>query len=260
MITIAVIAQKGGVGKTSSAHAIGIGLAKYHSAKVLFVDTDAQGNLSRTMEADNSGTSGADALEVLTGRATVAEAIQRTPHGDIVASSPALSGADREPSLAKVGREYRLKKALEAVSEAFDYCIVDTPPALSIITVNALTAADKVIIPAQADDYSLEALSRLRETIETVKAYCNPSLSVDGILLTRYNGRAVISREIADMMEAEAAALNTRIYQTRVRECTAVKEAQAVREDIYSYSPRSNAAKDYRAVIDELIGGAQDDS
>lgn len=81
---------------------------------------------------------------------------------------------------------------------------------------------------------------------------------MDGILLTRYNGRAVISREIADMMEAEASALNTRIYQTRVRECTAVKEAQAVREDIYSYSPRSNAAKDYRAVIDELIGGAQD--
>lgn len=258
MITIAIIAQKGGVGKTSTAHAIGIGLAKYHSAKVLFVDTDAQGNLSRSMEADNTGTSGADALEVLTGRATVAEAIQRTPHGDIVASSPALSGADREPSLSKVGREYRLKKALEAVSEAFDYCIVDTPPALSIITVNALTAADKVIIPAQADDYSLEALSRLRETIETVKAYCNPSLSVDGILLTRYNGRAVISREIADMMEAEASALNTRIYQTRVRECTAIKEAQAVREDIYSYSPRNNAAKDYRAVIDELIGGAQD--
>lgn len=254
MITIAVIAQKGGVGKTSTAHAIGIGLAKYHAARVLFVDTDAQGNLSRSMEADNTGTTGADALEVLTGRATVEEAIQHTPHGDIVASSPALSGADREPSLSKVGREYRLKQALEAVSGSFDYCIVDTPPQLSIITVNALTASDKAIIPAQADDYSLEALSRLRETIETVKTYCNPSLSVDGILLTRFNGRAVISREIADMMEAEASALHTRIYRTRIRECTAVKEAQALREDIYSYAPRSNAAKDYRAVIDELIG------
>lgn len=256
MITIAVIAQKGGVGKTSTCHAIGTGLIKYHAARVLFIDTDAQGNLSRTMEADNSGTTGADALEVLTGRATVEEAIQRTPHGDIVASSPALSGADREQALTKVGREYRLKKALEAVSALYDYCIVDTPPALSIITVNALTAADKVIIPAQADDYSLEALSRLRETIETVKTYCNPSLSVDGILLTRYNGRAVITREIADMMEAEASALSTRIYQTRIRECTAIKEAQALREDVFSYSPRSNAAKDYKSVIDELIGGA----
>lgn len=255
MITIAVIAQKGGVGKTTSAQAIGVGLAKYHGAKVLFIDADAQGNLSRSMEADNTGTAGADALEIMTGRATAAEAVQHTPHGDIIASSPALSGAEREPTLTKVGREYRLRKALEAISGEYDYCIIDTPPVLSIITVNALTACDKAIIPVQADDYSLESLSRLRETIETVRAYCNPFLQVDGILLTRYNGRAVISREIAEMMEAEASALSTRIYSTHIRECTAVKEAQALRDDIYSYSPRSNAAKDYRAVIDEMIGG-----
>lgn len=255
MITYAVIAQKGGVGKTTTAQAIGAGLAKYHAAKVLFIDTDAQGNLSRTMEADSSGTMGADALEVLTGRVRIMDAIQRTPHGDIVASSPALSGADREPTLSKVGREYRLRKVLEDVAGAYDYCIIDTPPALSIITVNALTAADRVIIPAQADDYSLEALARLRETIETVKTYCNPALTVDGILLTRYNGRAVISREIADMMQGEAEALGSRIYKTRIRECTAVKEAQAVRDDIYSYSPRCNAAKDYKAIVDEMTGG-----
>ena len=248
MITIAVIAQKGGVGKTSSALAIGVGLAKYRAAKVLLVDTDAQGNLSRSMEADYS----ADALGILTGRASVKSAIQRTPHGDIVASSPALSGADTLPELSKVGREYRLKKALEPVSCVYDYCIIDTPPALSIITVNALTAADSVLIPAQADDYSLEALSRLRETIETVRDYCNHSLSVDGILLTRHNSRAVIAKEIAELMEQEAQALNTRIYKTRIRECTAVKEAQALREDIFTYAPRSNAAKDYRALLDEL--------
>lgn len=252
MISIAVTAQKGGTGKTTTAQALGVGLAKYLSKRVLLVDLDAQGNLSRSMEADYSGTSGADALEVLTGRITAERAIQHTPHGDIIAASPALSGADREPTLSKVGREYRLKKALEAVSALYDYCIIDTPPALSIITVNALTAADRVIIPAQADDYSLEALSRLRETLETVKAYCNPSLQVDGILLTRYNGRAVISREIADMMGEEASALNTRIYQTRIRECTAIKEAQALREDIYSYSPRSNAARDYKALLEEM--------
>jgi len=254
VITISIIAQKGGVGKTTTAHAIGAGLEKYHAAKVLYIDTDAQGNLSRTLEADSSGMGGADALEVMAGRAGIMEAIQHTPHGDIVASSTALSGSDREPSLSKVGREYRLRKALEGL-KGYDYCIIDTPPALSIITVNALTAADKVIIPAQADDYSLEALARLRETVETVKAYCNPSLQVDGILLTRYNGRAVISREIAEMMLEEAEAMDTRIYSTRIRECTAVKEAQAVREDIYTYAPRSNAAKDYRAMIDEMTGG-----
>jgi len=256
MITLAVIAQKGGVGKSTTAQAIGVGLSEFHGARVLYIDTDAQGNLSRSMEADYSGTTGADALEVLTGRSTVEDATQHTGHGDIVASSPALSGADREPELSKVGREYRLRKALEAVSGAYDYCIIDTPPALSIITVNALTAADRVIIPAQADDYSLEALERLRETIETVKAYCNPSLQVDGILLTRFNGRAVLSREIAEMIDQAAQKMDTRLYQTRIRECTAVKEAQALREDIYSYAPRSNAAKDYRALLNEIIGGA----
>lgn len=256
MITIGVIAQKGGVGKSTTAQSIGAGLSKYYGSKVLYIDTDAQGNLSRSMEADYSGTTGADALEVLTGRATVKESIQHTAHGDIVAASPALSGSDREPQLSKVGREYRLRKALETVSGAYDYCIIDTPPALSIITVNALTAADRVVIPAQADDYSLEALERLRETLDTVKAYCNPSLQVDGILLTRFNGRAVLSREIAEMIAQTAKKLDTRLYDTRIRECTAVKEAQALREDIYSYAPRSNAAKDYRALLEEMIGGA----
>ena len=258
MITIAVIAQKGGVGKTTTAHALGIGLQRYRGARVLFIDTDAQGNLSRSLGADYSGCSGGNVLDVLAGRASAAEAIQHLGHADIIASSPALSGAEREPTLTRVGREYRLKKALETVGEAYDYAVIDTPPALSIVTVNALTACKKAIIPAQADDYSLEALSRLRETVETIQTYCNPELQIDGILLTRYNARAVISREIADMMQAEAEALHTRIYDTRVRECTAVKEAQALRQDIYSYSPRSNAAKDYRAVLDEIAGGKQE--
>ena len=254
MVTIAVIAQKGGVGKSTTAQAIGVGLERFYSARVLYVDSDAQGNLSRSMEADYSGTTGGDALEVLTGRASAEESIQHTPHGDIIASSPALSGADREPELSKVGREYRLRKALEAVSGLYDYCLIDTPPALSIITVNALTAADKVVIPAQADDYSLEALERLRETVETVKAYCNPSLQVDGVLLTRFNGRAVLSRELAEMIAQAAEKLESRLYETRIRECTAVKEAQALREDIFSYSPRCNAAKDYRSLLSEMLG------
>ena len=253
MEILAIVAQKGGVGKTSSAQAIGSGLALFHGARVLFVDTDAQGNLSRSMEADRSGAT-PDTLEALTGRATAEEAIQHTPQGDIIASSPALSGADREDTLSKIGREYRLKNALKGISDQYDYCIIDTPPALSIITVNALTACHRAIIPAQADDYSIDALEHLKETIDTVRTYCNPSLSVDGILLTRYNGRSVLSREIAEMMEAQAAALGTRVYTTRIRECTAIKEAQAMRETLFTYSPRSNAAKDYKSVIEEIMG------
>lgn len=253
METIAVIAQKGGVGKTTTAHALGTGLAKYHGAKVLFIDMDAQGNLSRTMEADRSGISGKDILSFITGQAAAEECIQHTAHGDIIASTPALSGAYTLPELSKVGREYRLKKALESISGGYDFCIIDTPPALSILTVNALTACRRVIIPTQADDYSLDSLSALQKTIETVREYCNSSLQVDGILITRYNARTVLSREIGDMIGQAAAGMGTRLYSTRIRENTAIKEAQALREDIYSYSPRSNGAKDYKALLEELM-------
>lgn len=256
MVTIAIVAQKGGVGKTTTAQAIGTGLSRYASARVLFVDTDAQGNLSRSLEADRSGTV-PSSLDVMTGRAATQDAIQITPQGHVIASTPALSGADREPALSKVGREYRLKKALEAVSEAYDYCIIDTPPALSIITVNALVAADKVVSPAQADIYSLDEMEPLSETIDTVRTYCNPSLKVDGILLTRFSNRAVISRELADLIEQATKSMNTRLYDTRIRECSAIKEAQALRQDIFSYAPRSNAAKDYKAVIEEITGGGR---
>ena len=249
METIAVIAQRGGVGKTTTAHALGVGLRLYHGAEVLFIDLDAQGNLSRTLEADPAA---ADIVSVLTGRIPAAEAVQHTEHGDLIASSKALTGAEGEESLRTVGREYRLKKALEPLSGMYTHVIIDTPPALSILTINALTAADKVIIPAQAEDYSLSALERIRETLDAVRTYTNPSLQVDGILLTRYTGRAIISREMAEMIGEAAEQMGTRLYNTRIRECTAIKEAQAMREDIYTYSPRSNAAKDYRAFLNEI--------
>ena len=254
MQTVAVISQKGGVGKTTTAAAIGEGLRRYHSAKVLYIDMDAQGNLSRTLEADHSGR-GADILDLLRGEITADEAIQHTAHGDIVAASPALVGADREESLSSTGREYRLREALRTLSGSYDYCIIDTPPALGILTINALTAAEKAIIPAQADDYSLEAIERLRGTLEAVQAYTNPALQVDGVLITRYNGRANITRYIEEQIREAAEGLRSRLYNSRIRECTAIKEAQALREDIYSYSPRSNAARDYKALIEEIIGG-----
>lgn len=250
MITVAVTIQKGGDGKTTTAQALGVGL-RLKGYRVLFVDLDPQGNLSRTLEADTSGET-PDTLALLRGEAT---GIQHTGGGDIIAASPALVGADREKALSSIGREYRLRKALEPLSGEYDYCIVDTPPALGILTVNALTAASIVVIPAQADDYSLDAVERLSETIEAVRSYCNPALEVGGILLTRYNGRNNVTRYLEELIEEAAERLGARVYQTRIRECAYLKEAKTMRQDIYSYSPRSNAAKDYRAFVDEFIGG-----
>ena len=246
MITLAITAQKGGVGKSTSAHAIGVGLSRFYGKKVLLIDTDAQGNLTRSLEAARGG-----AAELLTGEAILSEVIQHTGGGvDIIASSPALTAA--EATLTGKGREYRLRRAIQGASALYDYAIVDTPPALSIITINALTAADRVIIPAQADDYSLESLERLRETIEAVQAHANAALRIDGILLTRYNGRMNVSKYAEEQAQTAAAEMGTRLYNTRIRECGAIKEAQFVREDIYTYSPRSNAARDYKSLLEEI--------
>lgn len=247
MICYAIINQKGGVGKSTTALAIGSGL-KRQGSKVLFIDLDAQGNLSYTMGAN---TQGYNALGILQRPETTAEEIQHTAQGDIVASSPALAGADTV--LSDVGKEYKLKEALATVSGLYDYCIIDTPPALSILTINALTACNGAIIPAQADIYSLQGIGQLNNTIQTIKKYCNPDLSIKGIILTRYNARSVLSKEVTELIEQTASELNTRVFNTKIRECTALKEAQAMKQDIFTYAPKSNASADYTDIIKELL-------
>lgn len=243
MICYAIINQKGGVGKSTTALAIGSGL-KRQGSKVLFIDLDAQGNLSYTMGAN---TQGYNALGILQRPETTAEEIQHTAQGDIIASSPALAGADTV--LSDVGKEYKLKEALATVSGLYDYCIIDTPPALSILTINALTACNGAIIPAQADIYSLQGIGQLNNTIQTIKKYCNPDLSIKGIILTRYNARSVLSKEVTELIEQTASELNTKVFNTKIRECTALKEAQAMKQDIFTYAPKSNASADYTDII-----------
>lgn len=244
---IALINQKGGVAKSTTAHALGCGLMT-RGKSVLFIDMDAQGNLTNTLCADETGLT---TYDLLTKQATAAEAIQHLEQGDAIASSKLLSGVDAV--LTMVGKEFRLKEALAPVLESYDYIIIDTPPALGILTVNALTACTGVIIPSQADVYSLQGISQLYTTIETVKQYCNQNLKVKGILLTRYSSRAILSRDIADILDQTAAKLETKLFSATIREAIAIKEAQANRTDIFSYAPKSNACMDYNAFIDEFL-------
>lgn len=253
MITLAVINQKGGVGKSTTALAIGAGLL-LRGYKTLYVDLDAQGNLSYTLGAT---TEGYNALGVLQRPETTEAEIQHTEQGDIIASTPSLAGADT--LITQTGKEYRLREALEHIAGEYDFCIIDTPPALGILTVNALTACQGAIIPAQADTYSLQGISQLNSTIEAVRKYCNPSLSITGIVITRFNGRSVIRREVAEMLEQTAEQLNTKVFKSRIRECTALVEAQAMRQNIYKYAPRSNARADYESLVIELINSLAED-
>lgn len=214
----------------------------------MFVDLDAQGNLSYVLKADNRAIT---SIEILTGTAPASDAIQETAGGDVIPSSPALAGADN--IITDTGREYRLREALEPVKEEYDFVIIDTAPALSILTVNAFTASDAVIIPTGADSFSLQGIGGISQTINTVKKYCNPSLKIDGILLTRYSSRTILSRDLSQLTEQTAQQLNTKVYKASIRECISLKEAQALRTDIFSYAPRSNAAADYEAFTNEFL-------
>ena len=255
----AIINQKGGVGKSTTAEALAAGLS-LKGFKTLSIDLDAQGNMTYSAGAKGEGIT---ALEVLQGEADAASAVQHTETGDIIAATKALAGADA--FITDTGKEYRLKEALEALEASlkaengkpYDYIVLDTPPALGILTINALTACTGVILPAQADIYSLQGVEQLSKTIQPVKKYCNPALKVEGILLTRYNPRTVLSREMAELAGQVAVKLGTRLFQAAIREAVVVKEAQISQQSLFRYAPKANVTDDYSRFIAELLEGEE---
>lgn len=241
--------RRGGVGKTATAHALGAGLMR-KGFRVLFVDLDSQCNLTYDLRAEAENFS---SLDVLEGKATAKEAIIETPRGEVIPATASLATADKV--IDGIGKEYRLRDALEPIKRKYDYIIVDTPPALGVLTVNALTASNKVIIPAQAEIHSLQGIEQLYGTIGAIQHFTNRDLKIEGILLTRYVARSVISKDMRSNLEEVAQIIDSKVFKTAIRECTAIKEAQATQTDIYDYSPKSNASKDYEAFIEEFLGG-----
>lgn len=245
----AIINQKGGVGKSTTSQSLAAGLS-LKGFKVLLIDMDSQGNLSFSTGANKAAVS---ILEVLKQEAPAADAIQTVGKLDIIPASISLAGADMQ--LTEMGKEYRLREALEPIKKNYDYIIIDTPPALGILTINALTAADDIIIPAQADIYSIDAIGQLFNTVKAVQQYTNKNLSIKGILLTRYSDRTILSRDLADMIQQTAEQLRTKLFKATIREAIGIKEAQAQKQDIFAYSGNSKVAGDYMQFIDEFLEG-----
>jgi chromosome partitioning protein len=243
---IAFINQKGGVGKSTLTANIAAGVRR-KGFDTLMVDVDPQANLTYITGAygKRQGTE-----ELLTGKAKAADVIQATAQGDVISSSAGLA---LDGLIAGNGKEYRLREALEPVRDIYDFTVIDCPPSLGILTINALTAATGVIIPVQADVLSLQALGQFSDTFETVKTRTNAGLKLYGIALTRYSRRALLSQEVARVIEDTAKKLNTKVYAAPIRESVAVREAQAARVDIFSHSPRSGAAADFAALTDEIL-------
>lgn len=239
--------QKGGAGKTTTVDALMAGLYE-KGFKVLAVDLDPQCNLTFSMNADSSKE---NILDVMTGNSKTADSIQKLRTGDLIPGTANLAAA--ESILNQTGKEYRLKESLAEVKDSYDYILIDTPPALGILTINALTACDSVIIPAQADIYSIQGIQRLAETIKPVRQYTNPNIKVAGILLTRYNDRTVLSRTVADLAAQIAQGLGAVLFKSTIRDATAIKEAQISQQSIFEYAKTSKVAEDYQNFIEEVI-------
>lgn len=254
MKTIITANRRGGAGKTVTAWAIGAGLSGM-GYRVLFVDLDSQTNLTFDLAADSSGYT---SMDLFTGKVPAELIIQKKEHWDVIPATPDL---DAVPMIIEgTGKEYRVKEALKPLKSQYDFCIIDTPPALNIITVNALTAATGVVMAVQPEIHSIQGIALLYDTIRQVKQYSNKDLSIYGIVITRYSGRACLSRDMRKSLETIAEQLGTKVYRTAIRECVAVKESEAKQKDIYRYAPRSNAAKDYKALLEEIMEDLKGDN
>jgi chromosome partitioning protein len=245
---IAITNQKGGVGKTATASALVSGFAE-KGYKVLAIDMDPQGNLGFCFGVDPENA--LTVYELMKGTANIHKVIVHKGDVDVIPANILLSSGEHEFS--NFGREFLLKKSLATIKDNYDYIVIDTPPALNVLTVNAFVTADYLIVPMIPEILSLMGISQLTETANLVKSVYNPNMEVLGILLNKYDGRRLLTREVEEMANQVAVEMNTKVLRTRIRNSVAVAEAPAHGISVYEYSPKSNATKDYRALVDEIL-------
>lgn len=257
MKTIAITNQKGGVGKTTTAINLSYYLAKSHNARVLLVDFDPQGNASSGLNVDKQQLRSAEnqnglptMLDVISGESTMAEAIQHTQFDnfDIAPSTPRL--ADAEVGLSDLDdRFHRLRAALLSVQSNYDIVIIDSPPSLSLLTLNVLTAADSVLLPVQAEFYAMEGLTQLLETMQLVRQSINPTLELLGVLVTMMDSRTALSQQV---YEEVAKYFPGKIMKTKIPRNVRLAEAPSHGLPVGAYDRLSKGARAYKAAATEV--------
>lgn len=254
MKIISIANQKGGVCKSTTAQAMAEILNR-NAKKTLLIDFDPQGNLSFAVGVDPHTTT-LTIYHAMKGETNANDILQTTSSSDILPANILLSGADLE--FQSTGREYLLKEAINDIKSKYEYIIIDCPPALSILTINAFSASDYIVVPVLADVFSLQGIGQLNTTIQSVIKYCNPNLKVAGILLTKFTQRNNISNNIKDSLNIVTKQMNTKLFNTCIRTSVALQEAQLQQKSLISYASGSNAMEDYINFVlelEELING-----
>lgn len=246
---IAIINQKGGVGKTTTAVNLSSCLAAAEKKTVL-IDMDPQANSTSGIGVDAKNVD-KSVYDVLIDAKSINEVIQSTELGylNLVPSSIALVGAEIE-LVSMIARESRLKTALTHIKDDYDYIIIDCPPSLGLLTVNTLTAADSVIIPIQCEYYALEGLSQLMNTINLVKESLNPGLDIEGVLLTMYDSRLNLSRQVSEEVRKF---FNEKVYNTVINRNVRLSEAPSFGKPIILYDVLSTGAENYMSLTKEVL-------
>ena len=246
---IAIANQKGGVGKTTTAVNLAAALAEA-GMHVLAVDFDPQGNMTSGLGVDKNEP-GKTVYEMIMGQCSPEEAICKTYSEmlDLMPSNMELSGAEIE-LLDLEDRENILKNSLQKIAGNYDYILIDCPPSLSLLTINAFTAADGVMIPIQCEYYAMEGLTQMMKSVRLVRKRLNPDLKVDGIVFTMYDARNNLSQQLVDSVKE---ALNEHIYETIIPRNVRVAEAPSYGMPVTEYDPHSAGAENYRKLAAEMI-------
>lgn len=246
---IALANQKGGVGKTTTAVNLGAGMATL-GKKILLVDADAQGNATSGVGVSKADIK-KDIYDVLVNEEPIAETIVHTSHKglDIVPATIQLSGAEIELT-PQMARETRLKAALDAVKDQYDFVLIDCPPSLGLITINAFTASNSILIPVQSEYYALEGLSQLLNTIQLVKKHFNPNLKIEGVLLTMFDARTNLGEQVNTEVRKF---FKDEVYDTIIPRNVRLSEAPSYGLPIMDYDPTSKGAEKYMNLAKEVL-------
>ena len=242
--------QKGGVAKTTTTLNLGVALSE-QGLKVLLVDLDPQGNLTMS-QGLNPDTIERSMFDVLVHRLPVQEVIHHT-EVDLAVSSIDLAGAELALS-SMIGRERALEKAILPVKDGYDYVLIDTPPSLGLLTINALVASNGVIVPVQCEYLSLRGLVQLENTLSMIRENLNPDVGIEGILPTMYDSRTLHSREAVEILQENFGDL---VFDTKIRKTVRYAEAPVKGTSVLKYDPSGSAAEAYRELAKEVLDGAQ---